>query len=237
MFCEFIKKELSTVLEKGSTFELMGKDAHHLRDVLRVSESDKVKLLDGEGRIFSSRVTQITKKAIRLEIVKLEIFERPSAGHVFIGTPKKPAQELILKSATQIGANHIHFIKTEFSQPLGLKPERIRSLFEAGIKQSESPFFPKVTYHDSLAIEVMKGLETLFLFDCASRADNPRLPSENWGLLIGPEGGFSDLDKNEFENLKNIQHIKLNTPILKTETAVTFGMGYLNGLSFSGKGR
>ena len=37
--------------------------------------------------------------------------------------------------------------------------------------------------------------------------------------LIGPEGDFSEIERNEIKKLKNIKSLKINNNILRTETA------------------
>ena len=47
-------------------------------------------------------------------------------------------------------------------------------------------------------------------------------------ILIGPEGDFSEEEKKKILTLKNIQSIKLNNNILRTETAAISAISIIN---------
>ena len=56
--------------------------------------------------------------------------------------------------------------------------------------------------------------------------DNNTIVNQS-GIIIGPEGGFSD---KEIDKLKNLHKIKLNENILRTETAGIAGLCFINNM-------
>ena len=44
---------------------------------------------------------------------------------------------------------------------------------------------------------------------------------KKWSLLIGPEGGFSDKEISDIENLTNCFSVSLGSRVLRSDTATT----------------
>ena len=47
-------------------------------------------------------------------------------------------------------------------------------------------------------------------------------------LIIGPEGDFSEAERKEILSFKNVQSLKINDNILRSETAVISAISILN---------
>ena len=44
--------------------------------------------------------------------------------------------------------------------------------------------------------------------------------SNKWAILVGPEGGFSDKEREKINNIKNLSIISLGPRILRSDTAI-----------------
>ena len=45
-----------------------------------------------------------------------------------------------------------------------------------------------------------------------------------WGVLIGPEGGFSDLENELIAKTKNVVTVSLGDRVLRSDTAITVSL-------------
>ena len=48
--------------------------------------------------------------------------------------------------------------------------------------------------------------------------------SIKWGVLIGPEGGFSDLENELIAKTKNVVAVSLGDSVLRSDTAITVSL-------------
>tara|TARA_B100000586_G_scaffold75064_1_gene52625 strand:+ start:69 stop:254 length:186 start_codon:yes stop_codon:yes gene_type:complete len=48
--------------------------------------------------------------------------------------------------------------------------------------------------------------------------------SIKWGVLIGPEGGFSDLENELIAKTKNVVAVSLGDRVLRSDTAITVSL-------------
>ena len=56
--------------------------------------------------------------------------------------------------------------------------------------------------------------------------------NNKWGLLIGPEGGFSDEERKNLLNNKNVITVSLGSRVLRSDTASTVALYCIQELLF-----
>jgi 16S rRNA (uracil1498-N3)-methyltransferase len=88
--------------------KLIGPEAHHARDVLRMKRGDKVVVFNGRGREITGEIVDLSRGEIRLR--KLNESETPPLRcRIALGQaiPKGKNMELIVQKAVEIGAAEI----------------------------------------------------------------------------------------------------------------------------------
>src|SRR5207247_4962879 len=91
-----------------ATPTLVGPEAHHARDVLRMRVGDKLVLFNGQGRESTAEIADLSDDEIRLR--KLHEAETPPLQcRIVLGQaiPKGKNMELIVQKAVEIGAAEI----------------------------------------------------------------------------------------------------------------------------------
>ena len=60
------------------------------------------------------------------------------------------------------------------------------------------------------------------------KIDKSKLTNKPICIIIGPEGDFSETEKEEILSFKSVQSIKINKNILRSETAVISAISIIN---------
>jgi 16S rRNA (uracil1498-N3)-methyltransferase len=93
---------------------LSGSEAHHCRDVLRMTRGDRAVLFNGRGREITAEIVDVHAGQVRLR--KLHESQTPPLRcHITLGQaiPKGKNMELIVQKAVEIGASEIAPIISE----------------------------------------------------------------------------------------------------------------------------
>ena len=60
------------------------------------------------------------------------------------------------------------------------------------------------------------------------KVDKSKLTDKPVCIIIGPEGDFSEAERDKILSIKNVQPIKINDNILRSETAVISAISIVN---------
>ncbi|MCT4642524.1 MAG: 16S rRNA (uracil(1498)-N(3))-methyltransferase [Bacteriovoracaceae bacterium] len=201
---------------------------HHIKNVLRTKIGEELLLLDGKGSSQKTKVHQISKKEIELSPTDKSIFhERTHHLKVAIGQLKKDAMEIVLKQAVELGIEELVILETKYSQRYELNFSRIDKFLKLALEQSNAPYIPKINVEKFE--KYIKEADNLVYMSLHSESKNALKSPTNATLVVGPEGGFSE-DENLLLCQKNdTSIIKLPSNILRAQTAMSCGCGYILG--------
>lgn len=224
----------------GDQIKISGSELHHLLNVLRLHEGDRITVLDGEGGIYESIITCIYEKInIPVAICKIESSYQARRHDVevnlFQGLPKFDKMELIIQKTTELGVNMIIPMKCHHTVPkISMKKantriNRWRQIAIESSKQSFQPFFPKI--HDIIlydeAIDKFNADLRLIFTAPSSKIVIPKLLKEvlrqdpkakKFDIFIGPEGDFSKEEIQKALKMRLVP-VSLGNSVLRTETA------------------
>jgi 16S rRNA (uracil1498-N3)-methyltransferase len=216
----------------SDSIEISDDQVHHFKNVSRGKVGDSVKVFNGKGVILNGIVTELKKKNLTIEVTNRERKElSKEALNLILCVPKKEYVESIFRSAVQIGIRNLYLIHTKFSPWKFKNSPRLDKILTGAMVQSENPFLPEITFLNTLEdLNSIKGKKVAFL----TEVDKPITKSSDaiLNFIIGPEGGFHEEEISFFEDNEDVFCMKLPAPIMKAETAVNFGAGFLKGLSF-----
>ncbi len=220
---------------------LVGKDVvvsdpgliHQIRDVFRLVDAGReVLLFNGSGGEFLCGIVSLDKKQLVLHVI--EEREKPSNRKDKEGTElwllaaliKKDNFEWVIQKATELGVSHIVPIISERSEKKDLNMERANKILIEASEQSGRVTLPTLNTPEYLDV-VLERLSdqdeekmNFLAFDPSGKqfkiSDNTA--SQKVGLLIGPEGGWTEKELEMFHT-KNIPIYNLGSQILRAETA------------------
>ena len=229
MYNFFIKKE--NLL--GDKVRIDGNDYNHIKNVLRMKEGEKF-LISFDGKSSLCELENFQSDCVIARIVESDFSNTslPIEIYLFQGLPKSDKLELIIQKAVELGVTKIIPVQMERciakieNNKVKQKTERFNAIAESSAKQSKRTIIPTVSEPLSFknALEMAKGLDVLLVpyeneqgilstKDALSKIKK----GDKVGVLIGPEGGFS---QSEIDLARTIgSSISLGKRILRTETA------------------
>lgn len=207
---------------------LTGDVAHHLLRVLRVRSGDELLLGDGRGGLAKAVVTDVEKRVLGVAVAEhaREAPPQPSVTLAF-AVPRPSRADWLVEHGTEIGVTCFQPLWTARSRPQGIRAERYRKVAIAAAGQCARAWLPEV--REPLELAAFLGSElpqTRLLADQAGEAIPTPAADASCVLLVGPEGGFTDEEReqaiaNDFAPVRFAQHI------LRTETAALVGAAIL----------
>ena len=226
----------NTPLGVGLTITLDPTASRHLREALRVREGDAVVVFNGLGGEFTATVVSLQRGGVSVRLDTFSDIDRESPLRVRLaqGISRGERMDFTIQKAVELGVSSIAPLATERST-VRLDEARARKRAEhwQGIvrhaaEQSGRTRLP--------VLEPVQPIEQLlgnlpeqgrFLLDPAAGLSlgNVALP-RTLCLAIGPEGGFSPLERQQLE-AAGFQRLRLGPRILRTETAALVALSIL----------
>ena len=230
----------------GENAYVTGSDVNHIKNVLRMKESDEIKLSAGDGLLYTATISGFLPDRIVCRIIDCEggKSELPAKIVLFQGLPKKDKMELIIQKAVELGVSEVvpvmmkrTIVKLEDNKKEQKKLERWRTISLTAAKQSGRAIVPEVsdfiTFNE--AVKRARSLEyNLIPYENEKGMDKARelikelKDKKSIGIFIGPEGGISE-DELELAINAGAKPISLGNRILRTETA---GLALISVIAF-----
>lgn len=217
----FVEQRLS----QGQMVAIDGNAAHYLGRVMRVAPGDAVILCDNQTGEWAARVSDAGKRAVTLEVVE-HLREREDVPDIWLcpALLKKDRFDLVLEKATELGAARIVPVVTRRCVADKLNLERARTITTEAAEQCARTALPDLAAPQKLEALLRDWPEGRVLFfadeeggDAAADAfvyhDGP------CAILIGPEGGFDDAEREAIRAHSAARAISLGPRILRGETA------------------
>lgn len=200
---------------------------HQFSRVLRARVGDRV-IFFGESWSCEYEIHEITKKEI-VFMWKRDTKVTPNTRNItlFQALPNKfEKMEYLVQKATEVGISRFVFFRAERSQPLVIsdkKWERLRIIAREALEQSGGFHLPEISILES---GLVKSTEKLCILHTESdkrtktlkEFSNTLSKTENVGIIVGPEGGFSSEEVEKYITL-GATPVSLGVRILRTETA------------------
>lgn len=213
-------------------------ESHHLVEVLRAKNDDRVTLFDGNELVWEGMLNICSRKGF-VKILSENTIEKPKCPIILAqAMPKGKGMEEILQKATEIGVQTIIPLKTDRTE-LKLDQERESKRMERwkatlieACKQSGNFLLPHImpilkikdflnsykSLKDTLKLTASLEGESKLLKDYLTE----EVPNSiTW--LVGPEGDFT---KEEYELAFNtgFNPVCLARNVLRVETATTYAL-------------
>ena len=206
------------------------KQHHFLKNVLRVKLNDVINVFDGITGEWRSKVISISKDKTALKIEKkIREFETQPDIWLIFAPIKIFRLNIIIQKAVELGVSKLIPCKTEFSNFDKLNYKNLELNAIEAAQQCERLDVPKIEKIINLDMIIKELPDDRAIVFCDEL--NTNLPSiydelrsnlnnySKWSVIIGPEGGFSNEERELIKKQKNVLRVTLGSRILRSDTA------------------
>ncbi len=222
----------------NNEIKIIGNDVNHIKNVLRLSINDKIKICDKDEHVnYNCRISNIDNEYVITQIIDEEKsnVEAKTPIHVFQGLPKGDKLEFIIEKLTEIGVKELTPVAMKRTvvklqeKDKQKKMVRWNKIAEVAAKQSGRDEILKINdvinYKNifnylkdyDIVLLAYEKEEKLTLKKALSKLDKTK--ENKVAVLIGPEGGFDDIEIEQAKQNSLVNIITLGKRILRTETA------------------
>ena len=214
----------------ADTLTLGEEDSKHCVKVLRLVEGDTIEVVDGNGSLYTCRITLAHQKRCAVQVVDKE-FQPPHWGkRIVLGiAPTKNLDriEWLVEKCVEMGVDRIIPLRCRNSERTVLKTERLKKIMVSAMKQSlkaKLPQLDEMTPVEEVIAAAPDGTRCIAYCDQMLPREQRRTlpdvfrPYEDVTVLIGPEGDFSP-DEVQAATAAGFVPVTLGESRLRTETA------------------
>lgn len=222
----------------NNEIKIIGNDVNHIKNVLRLSINDKIKICDKDEHVnYNCVISNIDSEYVITKIIDKEKsnVEAKTQIHVFQGLPKGDKLEFIIEKLTEIGVKELTPVAMKRSvvklqeKDKQKKMVRWNKIAEVAAKQSGRDEILKINdvinYKNifnylkdyDIVLLAYEKEEKLTLKKALSKLDKTK--ENKVAVLIGPEGGFDDIEIEQAKQNSPVNIVTLGKRILRTETA------------------
>jgi 16S rRNA (uracil1498-N3)-methyltransferase len=233
MYNNFKRIYVDVQLEEQKVILLIQNDIiNRLKNVLRLRNGDKIKIFNPNSGEYLAVINLIQQKQIEIKIDhKIKDAELPKELKIIVPIIKPDRFRWMIEKSTELGVSHITIYKPSRGQFDKINLEKIYQYAIGACEQSERITVPSIEVIQDLA----KFLSTnkskiLFCNEYENKVSiiNALDIEKNVNtILVGPEGGFTHDEIIGLRNKDNVISTYLGDKILRTETAVIFGLSAL----------
>jgi 16S rRNA (uracil1498-N3)-methyltransferase len=201
-------------------FAISQAQAHYLLHVMRLKHGDLLRVFNCSSGEFEARLEQ-RKDGVLVIPIKCVRSPEPLKPQTWLAfSPVKPhLTHFIVEKATELGVSDIQLFFSDFTQIHEVNASKLRAIAIEASEQCERLSVPHIreplrltSFLDDLpeihwftAMERNENADSMHAFDGAA------------GIIIGPEGGFSEREKFILSSCTQI--VSLGKNVLRSETA------------------
>jgi 16S rRNA (uracil1498-N3)-methyltransferase len=214
-------------LAAGLTVSLDRPQAHYLANVLRLRSGDRVLVFNGRDGEWVGALQQTKKHASGLLIEEITRPQPAPPDLHYVFAPLKAARlDYMVQKAVEMGVSVLQPVLTQHGQVARISAERMLANAIEAAEQCGLLSLPEIKPLGPLT-DILAGWNSerrLVFCDEDAEVRNPvaalaDISSAPVAVLIGPEGGFSAIERDLLLKLPNIVRLSLGPRILRADTA------------------
>ena len=226
-----IRLFFSKSLEKNMIDKLNKQQSHYLVNVMRIKEKDIFSLFNGNGE-WEAIILKITKGFVEFKIInQLRQKETVKSLWLAFSPIKSNYQNFMIQKATELGVTKFLPIIFDRTVVRKINKDRIKKIVIEASEQSNRINVPTIEEAQDLNSFLKKNSMNLIFTDLNSnikKIDKSKFTDKPVCIIIGPEGDFSETEREKILSFKGVQPIKINENILRSETAVISAISIVN---------
>jgi len=212
-------------LGQGQSVPLDKAQAHYLFGVMRLGVGAQVLLFNGYDGEWCADVVEAGKRGGVLACTQLtRNVQMPPDLWLIFAPIKKARTDFIVEKAAEMGARRIVPVQTEFTNAGRVQRDRLQAHAVEAAEQCGGTFVPEVAEMERLDRMIDRWPDARQLMFCdeglaGQKAVLGKVEAGPWAILIGPEGGFSERERERLHGLAFAHPVTLGPRILRADTA------------------
>ena len=226
-----IRLFFSAALSTGMTDKLDKSQSHYLNKVMRVKENEVFSLFNSDGE-WEAKILNISKSIIEFKTTK-QLRQKESMKELWLAfSPiKSNYQNFMIQKATELGVTKFLPIIFDRTVVRKINKERLEKIIVEASEQSNRINVPMIEDAQDLnSFLKINSIDLIFtdLNSNNNKIDKSKLTDKPVCVIIGPEGDFSEAEREKILTFKGVQPLKINENILRSETAVISTISIIN---------
>ena len=222
----FYSKSLSLNL----TDKLDKSQSHYVAKVMRIKENEVFSLFNNSGE-WEAKILNITKSIVEFNVTK-QLRQKENTKELWLAfSPIKSNYfNFMIQKATELGVTKFLPIIFERTIVRKVNKERLEKVIIEAAEQSNRITVPSIEDPQKLKSFLNNDMDLIFtdLNTTNTKIDIKKLTTKPTCVIIGPEGDFSEEEREEILGFNDVQPIKINENILRSETAVISALSIIN---------
>ena len=226
-----IRLYFSNSLSANMIDKLDKAQSHYLTKVMRVKENEVFSLFNKNGE-WEAKILGTSKNIVEFKTTK-QLRQKENTKELWLAfSPiKSNYQNFMIQKATELGVTKFLPIIFERTIVRKINKERLEKIVIEASEQSNRINVPMIEESQNLNDFLKTDSIDLIFTDLNSnnnKIDKSKLTDRPACIIIGPEGDFSEVEREKILSFKGVQPIKINENILRSETAVISAISIVN---------
>ena len=222
----FYSKSLSLNL----TDKLDKSQSHYVSKVMRLKQKEVFSLFNSSGE-WEAKISNITKSIVEFNVTK-QLRQKENTKELWLAfSPIKSNYfNFMIQKATELGVTKFLPIIFERTIVRKINKERLEKVIIEAAEQSNRITVPSIEDPQKLKSFLNNDIDLIFtdLNTTNTKIEIKKLTTKPTCVIIGPEGDFSEEEREEILSFNDVQPIKINENILRSETAVISALSIIN---------
>jgi len=204
--------------------------SHYISKVMRIKENGIFSLFNNSGE-WEAKILDISKSIVEFNIIK-QLRQKENLKDLWLAfSPIKSNYfNFMIQKATELGVTK--FLPIIFDRTIVRKinKERLEKVIIEAAEQSNRITVPIIERPQTLKQFLNYEMDLIFtdLNTTNTKINLSKLTKKPTCIIIGPEGDFSEEERQEILKFDDVQPIKINENILRSETAVISALSIIN---------
>ena len=215
----------SKELKSGLISKLSKSQSHYISNVIRIKPGDKIYLFNSFNGEWDTRILNNSQGLIEFKVEKLSRPQKEENNLWLAFSPiKKIPQDMMFQKTTELGIQKFVPLLCERSIVREVNIERAEKIVTEASEQSNRTSVPQIMEIQKLENFLKTFPENANLIFCDINCDSDNLKNilskkTPTCILIGPEGDFSEKERQLIVDKNKTISISLAKNILRAETA------------------
>jgi 16S rRNA (uracil1498-N3)-methyltransferase len=205
--------------------------SHYLLKVMRIENDKPFSLFNASGE-WEAVINEVSKSIINFKVTK-QLRQKENTKEIWLAfSPiKSNYQNFMIQKATELGVTKFLPIIFDRSIVRKINYERFKKIIIEACEQSNRINLPDISKTQILDEFIDSNKVNLVFTDLNSenkKLDKSKFDEKPICILVGPEGDFSEEEREKILKYERVFSVKINDNILRSETAVISSLSIVN---------